>query len=103
MRTFLRKLLPTSARDALRAWVRNTARPAAAQVLAALHDPWATGSRDDHGGAKFYFHDPASLRGSPGPDGLPVPPNDWRQGYYLNDEEGYLRSGRTTADYLRAI
>ena len=33
---------------------------------------------------------------------MPVPPNDWRQGYFLNDDPGYLASGRTAANYLQS-
>ena len=102
MRGIATKMIPASARAALRRWVRRAARGDAGDLLAALYDPWTPGRQAGDDGASFYFHDPAALRAARAADTLPLPPDQWRQGYYLGDEPGYLASGRAAADDLRA-
>ena len=103
MSRLVKRLIPGSVRAAAQRWVRRAASPDASQLLSALYDRRPGVTTEGRDGAKFYFRDPATLRAAPGADGLPVPPNDWRQGYYPNDDGGYLASGRATSEYLRSI
>jgi ubiquinone/menaquinone biosynthesis C-methylase UbiE len=98
-----RRLVPASVREAARVWIRSAARPAPAELLATLHDPWTgttTGGPGDHA---YYFRDPIRLRCAASENALPVPPDGWRQGYYVGDEAGYLASGEVAAEYLRDV
>jgi ubiquinone/menaquinone biosynthesis C-methylase UbiE len=98
-----KRLIPDSARRAARSWVRNAARPAPAELLATLHDPWTGTASETRQDRTYYFRDPLRLRCVAADDALAVPPDDWRQGYYVGDEAGYLTSGKVAAEYLRAI
>ena len=98
----LDRFLVEKTKRRLRQWVRLQSVPDAGQILSALYDPWPPASRGLEA-ERFYFRDPQPLRGPVGPDGLPLPPTDWRQGYYPGDDAGFLASGKAAADQIRSI